>query len=163
MEYNENTFYNFALFILVALALIQLYKMYSARKEHMDASLLNHQYVDWPGIHDRDHIPAPQHQEPVFYTEDDDAVRSPDQQLTSPIITDAGLACGPHFDWLVPQSLGAGNRYDDMLWAKTSPKNILKNGCTNCQKYSEGKVFNDSVSGLPSMNGDGLLEDNYNL
>ena len=157
MHINEDTLYNIALGVLFILILVQLYNMYY-KKEHMEGSMVIHQYVDWPGIHDRNHIPPPQYQEPKFYLDDDDVPRSPNQELTNPIPVEGDISCGPHFNWLVPQSLGAGNRYDDMLWAKTSPKNVLKDDCMACKKFSGDKVFDDNVSGLPSMGGSGLLE-----
>jgi hypothetical protein len=155
---TENNLYNLALIVLLVLVSFQAYNMFFSRKEHMNPSLLNHQYVDWIKPYDRDHIPPPQPQTPKFYMIDDDTERSPNQPLTSPILPSGQIPCAPQFDWLVPQSLGAGNRYDDMLWSETSPKMMLRNGCTNCPKYKDNKVFNDSESGLPSMNGAGILE-----
>jgi hypothetical protein len=156
---SNNNLYNLALIFLLVLIAIQIYNMYIAyQTEHMNPSLLNHQYVDWIKPYNRDHIPPPQKQEPKFYFVDDEAEYSADQQLTSPILPSGSIPCAPQFDWLVPQSLGAGNRYDDMLWSQTNPKMILKGDCIDCKKYKDNKVFNDSESGLPSMGGNGLLE-----
>ena len=157
---NDENLYTLSLIILFVLVVIQLYNMYfSSNKEHMNAALLNNQYVDWPGIHDRDHIPAPQYQEPVFYKEPI-YPKGEEIKLTNPIPVDTDLPCGPQFDWLVPHSLGANGRYDDMLWAKTSPKMILRPDCVNCKDHDSKSSDSDTVSGLPSMNGDGLLETN---
>lgn len=158
MEYDENKLYNLALLALFILVVIQLVNMFSARNEHMDPALLNHQYVDWPEPHNRNNIPAPQYQEPKFYIEGDIYPKGEQIKLTNPVPVDEDLACGPHFDWLVPHSTGVNGHYDDMLWAKTSPKMIVREDCLNCKKYGKGKVFDDSESGLPSMNGAGLLE-----
>jgi hypothetical protein len=164
MMQNDEKLYQLALIILFVLVLIQLYNMYFCSnndKEHMNAALLNNQYVDWPGIHDRNHIPPPQYQEPVFYKEPI-YPKGEEIQLTNPIPIDTDLKCGPQFDWLVPHSLGANGRYDDMLWAKTSPKMILRQDCLSCKDHSSDSKSSDSdsVSGLPSMNGAGLLESN---
>lgn len=160
MDYDENKLYNLALIALFILVIIQLVNMFnSSKKEHMDASLLlNHQYVEWPGQHDRDHIPPPQAQEPKFYEDGNVNVNSEDPTIVDPAYVNNGLPCGPQYNWLVPQAVGANGKYDDSLWNKTSPKMVLRNDCLNCKNYSGDKVFNDSESGLPSMGGHGLLD-----
>lgn len=138
--YNSDNLYKLALIILFLLVLATVVNMFFYGVEHMDAALLNNQYVDWPGIHDRDHIPAPQPQEPVFYKEPVYPKGKP-IELTTPIPVETDLPCGPHFDWLVPQSLGANGRYDDMLWSKTDPKMILRNDCVECKEYGGNDKF----------------------
>ncbi len=158
MNFQEDNLYKLALIVLFVLVLIQLINMFSySNKEHMNASLLNNQYVSWPGIHDRNHIPPPQPQEPVFYKEPIYPKGEP-ITLIDPLPIDTDLKCGPQFDWLVPQSLGANDRYDDILWAKTDPKMILRADCLTCKDNKSSD--SESVSGLPSMNGSGLLEAN---
>jgi hypothetical protein len=159
MCFTEDKLYNLALLALFVLVIIQLVNMfYFKRMEHMDPALLTHQIVDWPGKHDRNHIPPPQYQEPVFYEENNTYPKGEQPELTTPIPITGQIKCGPHFNWMVPQSLGADGRYDDMLWSKTSPKMVLRNDCLTCKQNGKTQVFNDTESGLPSMGGDGLLD-----
>jgi hypothetical protein len=163
MYCNEDKLYNLALIALFILVIIQLVNMFSftfSKKEHMDPALLNHQYVDWPEPRDRNHIPPPQYQEPKFYEENNIYPTSEQPLLLDPLNVKGGIPCGPHFNWMVPHTAGADGRYDDMLWSKTSPKMILRDNCINCKSNGKNKIFNDSESGLPSMGGDGLLENN---
>ena len=161
MDYNEDKLYNLALIALFILVVIQLVNMFSfPRKEHMDAALLNHQYVDWPKPHNRNHIPPPQYQKPKFYEENNIYPKSEQPLSIDPLAVNKGIPCGPHYNWLVPQSAGADGHYDDLLWAKTSPKMILRNDCLTCKQNGGNKIFNDTESGLPSMGGNGLLENN---
>lgn len=146
------------LFVLIAMQLIDYYYSY----EHMDASLLNHQYVDWPKPYSRNDIPPPQEQVPRFYFENDDVPRNGPVTLTNPIAQPKGIPCGPQYDWMVPMATGANGKYDDMLWAKTNPKMILRDDCISCNKHNAGDGYDDGPSGLPSMDGDGLLESNFN-
>ncbi len=144
------------LFILIAMQLIDYYYSY----EHMDASLLNHQYVDWPKPYSRNNIPAPQYQTPRFYFENDDVPRKGPVVLMDPLPLPEGIPCGPQFDWATPLAAGANDKTDDNLWNITNPKMILRNDCISCNKHNAGNGYDDGPTGLPSMDGEGLLEFN---
>lgn len=141
------------LFILIAMQLIDYYYSY----EHMDASLLNHQYVDWPKPYSRNNIPAPQYQTPRFYFANDSPLKEK-SSFPDPLPTPEGIPCGPQFDWATKMSGGPDE--NDELWNITNPKMILRNDCISCNKHNAGNGYDDGPTGLPSMDGDGLLEFN---
>jgi hypothetical protein len=158
---NNNKLYNLAVIVLIVLIVIQLIHMFGYMNyEHFGDVFYAHQYVDWPKPHDRDHIMPPQYQKPKFYIEDELNPKAKDVELIDPLHVDPDLPCGVHYDWDTPQGVGMNDRYSDILWMDTNPKNILRNDCMNCKDY-KGKTFNQNESGLPDMD-NGLLINNNN-
>lgn len=154
--------YRLALFVLFVLILVQFINVF-IRTEHMNPMLLNHQYQDWPESgRSRDSIAPPDYDYPTtFYRAD----KVPEQPLTNPIQTDIGLGCGPKYDWMatIAHSKGADGKYGDMLWAKTSPKMVLRDNCLSCDKAGSESTFREPV-GVDEYDNKGLpLGDGYKL
>lgn len=139
--------YKLAILVVAILAIFQIYlsftekpKIIEARYEHLNPSLLTHQYENLsktPGLKP----------EIDYYLKSNryDAENKYNPKLKDPLSTNTRLNCAPAFNWDVNLNPGANKTYDDLVWHETSPRMVLNDNCINCKNYDFNKTYNEPV------------------
>ncbi|QKF94151.1 hypothetical protein QKU48_gp0693 [Fadolivirus algeromassiliense] len=137
--------YKLALLVVFILAIIQIYLFFvekpmiiEAKYEHMNPSLLTHQYENLaaePGVKP----------EIDYYVKENryDSEQKYTPKLRDPLSTQPRLGCGPKFDWDVNLNPGANNTYGDLLWHETSPRMVMNDNCIGCKNFTREKSYNE--------------------
>ncbi len=142
---SSNNLYKLALLVIFVLVTIQIINIFNQKPviiepktEHMNPSLLTHQYEDLQKE------PSDQPKLNFYYKDNrysNDNNFNP--QLVDPLHQETGLQCTPQFDWDIKLNPGANNVYGDNVWHTSEPKMVLENNCMSCGQFQPSDSFNE--------------------